>query len=273
MATPCDAAGNSNRTKPVAVATSTGEVPSLLETTKRDGFEQTVLSSLAEIINGQDKLKKDMDTFKSDITKAVEFQGHEIEDLKKESKKQQDAASAVKVEVNNASQRTFANSKHIGELYNEINKLERFTRRNNIRIIGYPESDHENVLEIVDRVLLDFGFKEKVQVERAHRDGKVYRGHGKPRPRNILIKLLRYTDKINIMKSSKQVLKDKSHRFADDLTRVDLEEKRKWKEEVQALYQQGTKLRFTGGMWRSQGKLAPFYHELYNNNTQSPPLS
>ena len=64
------------------------------------------------------------------------------------------------------------------------------------------------------------------------------------------------------MKSSKRALKDKSYRFVEDLTKTDLEEKQRWKQEVGDLYKKGIKLRFVGGMWKSRaGKLAPFYKE------------
>jgi hypothetical protein len=136
-----------------------------------------------------------------------------------------------------------------------VNKVERFTRRNNIRIVGYPESDGEKVKAIVDDIFTSKFGMENVEIERAHRDGKVING----RPRHILIKLLRYSDKVNIFTTWRVSLKGESYRIADDLTKVDLEEKRKWTEEVTVLYKQGVKLRFSGGMWRNKhGKKAPF---------------
>ena len=44
--------------------TSTGELPSSPSATKRDGFEQLVLKSLDQILTGEDKLEKDLETFK-----------------------------------------------------------------------------------------------------------------------------------------------------------------------------------------------------------------
>lgn len=101
---------------------------------------------------------------------------------------------------------------------------------------------------------------EDVEVERAHRDGRVYRGKGAPRPRHILVKLLRYTDKVNLLKCWRQSLKDESYRVVEDLTKIDHEEKKKWSQEVSDLYEKGVKLRFSGGMWRDRrGNKAPFY--------------
>ena len=183
----------------------------------------------------------------------MEFQGKEIEDLKKETKKEiRKSASLIENKVDYTNDRTYANRQHIANLWREINRLERQTRRNNIRIIGVPESDGENVMEIVEGIISEIGLEDNVEVERAHRDGKVRYRDGVPHPRQILIKLLRYTDKINIMKSSKRALKDKSYRFVEDLTKTDLEEKQRWKQEVGDLYKKEVKLRFVGGMWKSQ---------------------
>ena len=103
-----------------------------------------------------------------------------------------------------------------------------------------------------------FDFATEVEIERAHHDGK---RHGW-RTRYILVKLSSYTDKVNILKSSRQTLQGESYRIVEDLTKVDLDEKLKWKEEVSELYREGQKLRFVGKLWRDlEGKAAPFYEQ------------
>ena len=80
MSSPCNA-GNSNTvcsTMSSLTETYTGEIPSSPSAPKCNGFEQLVVKSLDQILTGQDKLKKDLETFKLDITKSVEFQGKEI---------------------------------------------------------------------------------------------------------------------------------------------------------------------------------------------------
>ena len=67
-----------------------------------------------------------------------------------------------------------------------------------------------------------------MEIERAHRHGKVYRGCGTPRPRHILIKSI----VINILKNTRQALKDAEYRLAENLRKTDLEENRNWREEV-----------------------------------------
>ena len=113
-----------------------------------------------------------------------------------------------------------------------MNSLERYSRRNNIRLVGYPEMRGENTREIVNIILTEKFDMEDVELERVHRDGKIRhepRNRGPNRPRHILIKLLRYQDNVEIMKNRKECLKkDDNYYIVDDLTRKDLEEKQKW---------------------------------------------
>lgn len=223
-----------------------------------DDFKQSVLSSLAQIIDGQKEQRRDLETFKREITQTVEFQAGEISDLQSHVQKLNESCSELKTHCNNNSDMGAQNRKMIGDVSDHVNRVERATRRNNIRIIGYPETDNEDVKEITRVVFSKFDFASEVEIERAHRDGK---RHGR-RTRHILVKVLRYTDKVNILRSSRQTLRDENYRIVEDLTKVDLDEKLKWKEEVSELYREGKKLRFVGGLWRDrEGKAAPFYEQ------------
>ncbi|XP_071483932.1 protein SpAN-like [Diadema antillarum] len=73
-----------------------------------------------------------------------------------------------------------------------------------------------------------------IKVERAHRDGK--RGE---KPRHILVKVLSYREKVDIMKNARKKLDKENFYITDDLTRADLDEKRRWSKQVQHLYAQG----------------------------------
>ena len=220
-------------------------------------FKQSVLSSLAQIIDGQKELRRDLETFKREITQTVEFQAEEISELQSQVQKLDEASSELKTYCSNNSDQSVQNRKIISDISDHVNRVERATRRNNIRIIGYPETDHEDIKEIIRGVFSKFDFTTEVEIERAHRDGN---RHGR-RTRHILVKLLRYTDKVNILKSSRQTLRGESYRIVEDLTKMDLDEKLKWKE-VSELYREGQKLRFVGGLWRDrQGKAAPFYEQ------------
>ena len=67
-----------------------------------------------------------------------------------------------------------------------------------------------------------------------------------------------YDEKVAIMKSAREALKEDPFYFVNDLTKRDLEQKRKYKKEVQDLYSKGTKLRFYAGQWRGNGGVPYF---------------
>ena len=67
------------------------------------------------------------------------------------------------------------------------NKLERFSWRNNFRIVGFPETAGENSVEIVHKILQDKFGMETAEIERAHRDGRRIAG----KSLHIIVKILR----------------------------------------------------------------------------------
>ena len=228
------------------------------ENDERDeqSLNEYVKVCLEKLLKGQDDLRKEMDTFKKDIERAVNFQGEEIKQLKKDTE-------LLKTVTRNTSSENRETRRYAEKIHAEVNNLERFSRRNNIRLVGYPESRGENLYEIVDNILAEKFGMEDVELERVHRDGKIRRGprnRGPNRPRHILIKLLRYQDKVEIMKNRKECLKDDNYYIVDDLTGKDLEEKQRWSGRVKVLYQQGFYLHFVAGVWKDKkGNKAPFY--------------
>ena len=102
-------------------------------------------------------------------------------------------------------------------------------------------------IQVAKTIFADMGLSD-CTIERAHRDGKFVQG----RDRHILIKLSFYQDKIFLLRNARSKLQNKPFFLTDDLTQTDLYEKRKWTPQVTALYQSGTKLRFSGGVWRQQ---------------------
>ena len=219
-------------------------------------LDEYVKVCLERLLKGQQAMREEMDTFKRDIQRAVNFQGEEIKELKKDTE-------LLKTVTKNTSSENRLTRQYAEKIHAEVNNLERFSRRNNIRLVGYPESRGENTREIVDTIFAEKFEMEDVEIERVHRDGKIRRGprnRGPDRPRHILIKLLRYQDKIEIMKNRKECLKDDNYYIVEDLTTKDLEEKQKWSSRVKVLYQQGFYFRFVAGVWRDKkGNKAPFY--------------
>jgi hypothetical protein len=148
------------------------------------------------------------------------------------------------------------------------NKLERFSRKNNFRIIGSREKFNETPAKVLKEVktILDTYFKmEDPKIERAHRDGKV-KTNGQSR--HIIVKMLSYQEKLAIMTKQREKLSEVAMYITDDLTQQDLAEKKKWKENAQTAYHAGTKYHFAGGKWRGKrGELAAVY------NTDQPAIA
>ena len=122
-----------------------------------------------------------------------------------------------------------------------LNKQERFSRRNNLRIVGFPYKPQENCIEIATEIFQKIGLDE-CSIEKAHRDGRQVG----EKPRHLLVKTSFYQDKVQIFKNARNKLQHEKYYIIDDLTMPDLSEKKKWKQEVATLYQRGIKLHFSG---------------------------
>lgn len=136
------------------------------------------------------------------------------------------------------------------------NKLERFSRRNNFRIIGLPQRQHENPMLLVRDFLKEYFGMDNPNIERAHRDGPELNNL----PRHLLVKMLSFQDKKFIVSQQRKKLEKVKIYIVDDLTKIDRDEKRKWKKEVQEAFHAGTRYHFSAGKWRDgRGNLAAFY--------------
>ena len=181
------------------------------------------------------------------VERALEFEGLRINDLEKKNKALETRLSKMEA--------AFGEMEHRVQLHDmEANTNDRTARRNNFRVVGIPElaDDKEDCGKVVSDILRS-KFKMNIQVERAHRDGR--RGD---RPRHILVKTLSYQEKVAIMKEAREALREQKYYIVDDMTRKDLESKKKHAKKVQDLYQKGTKLRFYAGQWRGDGG-APYF--------------
>ena len=181
----------------------------------------------------------------TELGKVIEFQSSRIDELEKKNKALDKKTENMEKEINLLREKVL-------HLEGDINKGERFSRRNNFRIVGVKEAENpsqEDCVSIAEGILRDkFGLA--VRVERAHRDG----AKRDNRPRHILVKTLSYRDKLQVIKGAREKLKNAGFFLVDDLTKKDLDEKRKWAEKVKSLYNSGMKLRFYAGtLWRGNG--------------------
>ncbi|KAK3922128.1 Protein unc-13-like protein C [Frankliniella fusca] len=103
------------------------------------------------------------------------------------------------------------------EMNVKFDEREQYSRRNNLRIFGIPESENENT----DQLVVDVAKKMGVQlsdstIDRSHRIGK----QG-PQPRPIIVKLTRYNTRDEIFRA-KRNLKGTGIVVREDLTKLRL---------------------------------------------------
>ena len=87
------------------------------------------------------------------------------------------------------------------------NRLERFSRENNLRLLNFGENRNENPLDIVKRVAAKIGIP-NCEIMKAHRTGKNAVIDGKTMPRQIIFKCLRHCDKHFLITNQRQKLSD-----------------------------------------------------------------
>ena len=137
----------------------------------------------------------------------------------------------------------------------KINNHERFLRKNNTRILGMRFSANENCISKATEYLSNL-LQRDVKIERAHRDGRAPTGED----RHILVKCSFYQDKCHILQTAKASLRSSNIYIIEDLTPLDLKEKKKLSAHVSKLYKDGAKLSFRIGKWRqTDGAPYKFY--------------
>lgn len=100
--------------------------------------------------------------------------------------------------------------KQVTTLENRIEDLENYSRRNCIEIQGIPEEKGENVTDVVKKVGEALGVKiADDMIDACHRVGG---RTGEKRPRGIILKLVRRTDKDTIMRKRQERKRDFSTR-------------------------------------------------------------
>ena len=200
-------------------------------------FENTIKVAVDSFIS---KLKE----VESNLGESLEFERQRVDNLQKNQEKMEKTVNEMATEISRLKSQM--------EKYEiAANKNERFARRNNIRLVGVPEApegQRDDCVKIAEETLRTH-FNLERKVERSHRDGRKVEG----RDRHVLIKLLSYRDKVEIMRKNREALKNKTFFIVDDLTAIDLREKQKWGKQVQDLYRAGTRLRFYAGKWRQAG--------------------
>ena len=143
------------------------------------------------------------------------------------------------------------------ELQRRVERLERYSRDFNIRVIGVAEQDGEDCLLIVRNYLTLLGFEEDHgEIENAHRTGR----KREEKPRNIIAKLhsrpfKRVLLRVAKNQENKQALN--GVRFKEDFTPYDFEIRKRALPIMKEAFDQGKKVRFTRGKLFIDGKAVP----------------
>lgn len=168
-------------------------------------LDRVVKAALDEVVNSSDFLEKLVgaiakrvtDMVLKELEKSISFNIDAVEDLKK------------KLEVKEQEQKRMRE-----DLNAKCDELEQYSRRNNVRIFGVPESSNENCDELVLNVCKAVGADITVRdIDRCHRVGP--KSPGKTRPIIVKLTSYRYRQQIFI---NKRKLKGSSTTIREDLT-------------------------------------------------------
>lgn len=118
----------------------------------------------------------------------------------------------------------------VDKLRQKMEDLENRSKRNNIVIWGVEEGsekDHSSMEEFIDAAIFQglMNLGKNIEVMRAHRTNIHQDDSSPPKPRPIHIYLLRYTDKVFILKSAASKLKDNKYKnsqlfVSDDVSKT-----------------------------------------------------
>ena len=216
----------------------------------------TTKEEITDILNMQQKIYKDAvgmlfscvtqrvdDQFKllQELRTSLEFSQSEVASLKNELK---DAKKQIDDSKNLLSEQ----SSTIKTLYSKIDKLESYSRRNNVRIDGVTELNNENYQQTqqkVHRLLREKLQLQDIKIETAHRLPRPTTING-GQPRTIIAKLSSTTDKEETMKN-KHKLKGTGVFINEDLSEGTMKIRQEKLPELQAA--------------RNAGKIAYFRRE------------
>lgn len=180
---------------------------------------KTVVELLVNNVNNRiDQLTRETQELKC----SLQFSQKEIEDLTKKNVR-------LESESNSARAETTTIRETMTKITEKADYLEGQSKRNNVVVDGIPESQNESWKETEDKVRGVITEKlhldsSQMVIERAHRTGNPS-GYSGKRPRPIVIKFLRYKDKMAVLGKAKD-LKGTNIYVNDDFTEA-VRQKRK----------------------------------------------
>ncbi|KAL8559719.1 hypothetical protein ACOMHN_002252 [Nucella lapillus] len=177
-----------------------------------------VMQTQAETLNRQEDTLRRFKTDQEAMQKYIADLCQDVKDTKQGVQQNTEAITRL-------STKQYDLRNTVGYLETETDRLEGFSRRNNIKLFGVPEStgeEQEDCAEVV-RYVLETYIPEKTWdpdvIERAHRLGKPNSHNRNPRP--IIAKFQRWGDAMRVMKdrAAREGMEKGGLRVAKDLTR------------------------------------------------------
>ena len=181
----------------------------------------------------------------------------EIDHLKPKVEKLEEEVGNMKQSVNTTLSETRNLFQCNEELKRSVERLERYSRDFNIRVVCVVEQDGEDCLLIIRNYLTLLGFEDDLgEIENAHRTGR----KREEKPRSIIVKLYSRPFKRVLLRvaknqESKQALN--GVRFVEDFTPYDFEIRKKALPIMTDAFRQGKEVRFTKGKLFIDGKAVP----------------
>lgn len=184
----------------------------------------------------------------AELIASLQFTQKEMDDVKETNAKQEE--EIIKMKKEKAELKNNNREDEMDELKRRMNYHEDYSRRKNLRIDGVDEQPGENwevTQEKVQRLARDKFGKVGVQLERAHRVGSGLPGRdgGPPRPRTIVARFFRYSDREHMLRNSPK-LKDSNVYLNEDLCEASVQERKAQMPELRKA--------------RAAGKIAYFRH-------------
>ena len=239
------------------------------ETTKEesamsDAIIEELKSLRSDLTQQMQKISDELATFQGTTdTRLAKIESviskiDEIDNLKPKVEKLEEEVADMKQSVNitlNETSNLFQECNV--ELQRRVERLERYSRDFNIRVIGVAEQDGEDCLLIIRNYLTLLGFEEDLgEIENAHRTGR----KREEKPRNIIVKLHSRPFKrvlLRVVKNQENKQALNGVRFVEDFTPYDFQIRKKALPIMKEAFDQGKKVRFTRGKLFIDGKAVP----------------
>ena len=173
----------------------------------QDKLEAWIQNSLPAIVKKQVEITVSSTEFQASLADSLQFELAKINDSFKELQATQDSFHEIQNSFNELQTSIQVLESAKVEILQQIDDLEQYTRRTNIRIYGIPESTDEDSEEDTDSKAINFFSKElgidvaPNEICRSHRVGKISRSNTKPRA--IIVRLTNHNKKVMILRKRK----------------------------------------------------------------------